>query len=76
MPFVMAAVPEVCRGRGLPGGGAGLLGDAVKRFHVFTLVPEAFGWFVDQHPVSTAIAAGAVSISVHDIRAVRASAPP
>jgi tRNA (guanine37-N1)-methyltransferase len=27
----------------------------VKRFDVFTLVPEAFSWFVDQHPVSTAI---------------------
>jgi tRNA (guanine37-N1)-methyltransferase len=40
----------------------------VKRFHIFTLVPEAFAWFVDQHPVSTAIAAGAVSICVHDIR--------
>jgi tRNA (guanine37-N1)-methyltransferase len=40
----------------------------MKRFHVFTLVPEAFVWFVNQHPVSTAIAAGSVSISVHDIR--------
>ncbi len=40
----------------------------MKRVHVFTLVPQAFEWFVDQHPVSTAIAAGAVTISVHDIR--------
>jgi tRNA (guanine37-N1)-methyltransferase len=40
----------------------------VKRFHVFTLVPEAFTWFVNQHPVSTAIKASAVSISVYDLR--------
>jgi tRNA (guanine37-N1)-methyltransferase len=40
----------------------------MKRFHVFTLVPEAFGWFVDQHPVSTAIEAGVASLAVHDIR--------
>jgi tRNA (guanine37-N1)-methyltransferase len=40
----------------------------VKRFHVFTLVPEAFSWFLQQHPVSVAIAAGSVSIAVHDIR--------
>jgi tRNA (guanine37-N1)-methyltransferase len=40
----------------------------MKRFHVFTLVPEAFTWFVDQHPVSSAIAAGVVSISIHDLR--------
>jgi tRNA (guanine37-N1)-methyltransferase len=41
----------------------------MKRIHVFTLVPQAFTWLVDQHPVSTAISAGAVSVSVHDIRA-------
>ena len=40
----------------------------MKRFEVFTLVPEAFTWFVAQHPVSTAIGSGAVSISVHNIR--------
>jgi hypothetical protein len=40
----------------------------VKRFHVFTLVPDAFTWFVNQHPVSTAIKASAVSISAYDLR--------
>jgi tRNA (guanine37-N1)-methyltransferase len=40
----------------------------VKRFHIFSLVPEAFSWFVDQHPVSTAIGAGSASIAVHDLR--------
>jgi tRNA (guanine37-N1)-methyltransferase len=40
----------------------------VKRFHIITLVPEAFTWFLQQHPVSTAIAAGATTISVHDLR--------
>jgi tRNA (guanine37-N1)-methyltransferase len=41
----------------------------LKRFHIFTLVPEAFAWSVAQHPVSTAIAAGSVMVQVHDIRA-------
>jgi tRNA (guanine37-N1)-methyltransferase len=40
----------------------------MKRFDIFTLVPEAFAWFVDQHPVSAAIGSGAVSIVVHNIR--------
>lgn len=40
----------------------------MKRIHVFSLVPGAFDWFVEQHPVSTAIAAGTVSIAVHDMR--------
>ncbi|OFW60526.1 MAG: tRNA (guanosine(37)-N1)-methyltransferase TrmD [Actinobacteria bacterium RBG_16_64_13] len=40
----------------------------MKRFDVFTLVPEAFDWFIEQHPVSTAIGSGAASISVHNIR--------
>jgi tRNA (guanine37-N1)-methyltransferase len=40
----------------------------VKRFHVFTLVPEAFSWFVDQHPVSTAIKSAAAAVEVHNIR--------
>jgi tRNA (guanine37-N1)-methyltransferase len=40
----------------------------VKRFHIVTLVPEAFTWFLQQHPVSTAIAAGATTISIHDLR--------
>ena len=40
----------------------------MKRFDVFTLVPEAFAWFVDQHPVSTAIKTGSAQIFVHNIR--------
>ncbi|MBN1321617.1 MAG: tRNA (guanosine(37)-N1)-methyltransferase TrmD [Thermoleophilia bacterium] len=40
----------------------------MKRFDIFTLVPEAFTWFVAQHPISTAIGSGAVSILVHNIR--------
>ncbi len=40
----------------------------MKHIHIFTLVPDAFDWFVAQHPVATAIESGAVSISVHNIR--------
>jgi tRNA (guanine37-N1)-methyltransferase len=40
----------------------------VKHIDVFTLVPEAFGWFVKQHPVSTAIDSGSVAIAIHNIR--------
>jgi len=40
----------------------------MKQFHIFSLVPEAFRWFVEQHPVSTAIAAGSACIFVHDLR--------
>jgi tRNA (guanine37-N1)-methyltransferase len=40
----------------------------MKHFHLFTLVPEAFAWFVERHPVSTAIGAGTAAVSVHDIR--------
>ena len=40
----------------------------MKRFDIFTLVPEAFDWFVEQHPVSTAIQSGSASIFVHNIR--------
>jgi len=40
----------------------------VKRIDIFTLVPQAFEWFVAQHPVSTALAAGVVSIEVHNLR--------
>lgn len=40
----------------------------MKRFDIFTLVPEAFGWFVGQHPVSTAIQSGAALVSVHNLR--------
>jgi tRNA (guanine37-N1)-methyltransferase len=41
----------------------------VKTFHIFTLVPEAFDWFVRRHPIATAIEAGAASVTVHDLRA-------
>jgi tRNA (guanine37-N1)-methyltransferase len=40
----------------------------MKRIDLFTLVPDAFTWIVGQHPVSTAIESGAVSILVHNIR--------
>jgi tRNA (guanine37-N1)-methyltransferase len=40
----------------------------VKRQHIFTLVPEAFGWFLSQHPVADAVSAGLVSLAVHNIR--------
>lgn len=40
----------------------------MKRFHVFTLVPQAFDWFLQQHPVSSVIEAGTAAIFVHDIR--------
>jgi len=40
----------------------------MKRFDVFTLVPQAFSWFVEQHPVSTAIGSGTVQVVVHDLR--------
>jgi tRNA (guanine37-N1)-methyltransferase len=40
----------------------------VKLIHVFTLVPDAFEWFVRQHPISTAIEAGSLAIAIHNIR--------
>lgn len=40
----------------------------MKRIDVFTLVPDAFVWFLRQHPVSTAIESGSVAIAVHNIR--------
>jgi tRNA (guanine37-N1)-methyltransferase len=40
----------------------------VKRIFVFTLVPEAFNWFLRQHPVSTAVENGSVSVAIHNIR--------
>ena len=40
----------------------------MKPIDVFTLVPEAFGWFVKQHPVATAINSGSIGIAVHNIR--------
>ena len=39
-----------------------------KRIDVFTLVPGAFGWFLGQHPISTAIETGSVGIAIHNIR--------
>ncbi|HZJ03814.1 MAG TPA: tRNA (guanosine(37)-N1)-methyltransferase TrmD [Thermoleophilia bacterium] len=39
-----------------------------RRFDVFTLVPEAFGWFRAQHPVRDALDSGAVDLRVHNIR--------
>jgi tRNA (guanine37-N1)-methyltransferase len=40
----------------------------MKRFDIFTLVPEAFQWFLAQHPVSSSVALGAASIFVHNLR--------
>jgi len=40
----------------------------VRRIDVFTLVPDAFGWFVRQHPVSAAADSGSVTIGIHNIR--------
>ncbi len=40
----------------------------MKRVDIFTLVPDAFDWFVEQHPISTAIDSGSVSIAIHNIR--------
>jgi tRNA (guanine37-N1)-methyltransferase len=41
---------------------------AMKQIDIFTLVPEAFGWFLAQHPVADALASGVVDIRVHNIR--------
>jgi tRNA (guanine37-N1)-methyltransferase len=40
----------------------------MKRIDVFTLVPDAFDWFLRQHPVSTAIDSGLLHIAIHNIR--------
>jgi tRNA (guanine37-N1)-methyltransferase len=40
----------------------------MKRVDVFTLVPEAFTWFLTQHPVAEALAGGVLSLSIHNIR--------
>jgi len=39
-----------------------------RRLDVFTLVPEAFGWFRAQHPVKDALDSGTVDLRVHNIR--------
>ena len=64
VPFVYDAVPVVDLAEGYL-----VVVDSIprmRRIDIFTLVPEAFAWFLDQHPVSTAIAAGAVEIAVHN----------
>src|SRR5660398_222267 len=38
------------------------------RWDVFTLVPEAFSWFSEQHPISEAVEKGVIDFAVHDIR--------
>jgi len=40
----------------------------MKRVDVFTLVPEAFTWFLRQHPVSTSVDSGFLAVAVHNIR--------
>jgi tRNA (guanine37-N1)-methyltransferase len=40
----------------------------MKRIDVFTLVPDAFGWFLRQHPIATAIETGSAGIAIHNIR--------
>lgn len=40
----------------------------MKRFDVFTLVPDAFAWFLAQHPVADAVGAHLVDIRIHQIR--------
>jgi tRNA (guanine37-N1)-methyltransferase len=40
----------------------------MKRVVVFTLVPEAFGWFQLQHPVANAIESGAAVLEIHNLR--------
>ncbi len=39
-----------------------------KRIDIFTLVPDAFTWFLAQHPLSDALEAGLVEVRVHNIR--------
>jgi tRNA (guanine37-N1)-methyltransferase len=39
-----------------------------KQIDIFTLVPDAFAWFVDQHPVCGAVQSGSVEVNVHNIR--------
>jgi tRNA (guanine37-N1)-methyltransferase len=40
----------------------------VKRIDILTLVPEAFGWFREQHPIADALTGGFVSLEIHNIR--------
>jgi tRNA (guanine37-N1)-methyltransferase len=40
----------------------------VKRIDVFTLVPDAFAWFLAQHPVAGAVHGKRIDIRVHNLR--------
>ncbi|MBU2603448.1 MAG: tRNA (guanosine(37)-N1)-methyltransferase TrmD [Actinobacteria bacterium] len=40
----------------------------MKRVDIFTLVPDAFTWFKQQHPVAEAEASGSLALTVHNIR--------
>jgi len=40
----------------------------VKRIDVLTLIPEAFGWLLAQHPVADAIESGTAAVGVHNMR--------
>lgn len=40
----------------------------MKRIDILTLVPEAFGWFREQHPIADALTGGFVSLEIHNIR--------
>lgn len=40
----------------------------MKRIVVFALVPEAFSWFLLQHPVANAIESGAAALEIHNLR--------
>src|SRR5665647_3046648 len=43
-------------------------GSPLRRIDIFTLVPDAFGWLLAQHPVADAIASSAAAVRVHHIR--------
>ncbi len=40
----------------------------MKRIDILTLVPEAFAWFREQHPIADAVASGLLDLRVHNIR--------
>ena len=40
----------------------------MKRIDILTLVPEAFGWFRQQHPIADALSGGFAELEVHNIR--------
>lgn len=43
-------------------------GPGTKRIDIMTLVPAAFDWFREQHPIADAVAAGRVDLRVHNMR--------